>query len=212
MSLLKTDTVLILSRTKINYTHDCIGGISLNSFKNLRLMNSGNKPILNTDPFEIGEIWDIKYFPSQYIIPPHVEDVIVEAHELTNNRIVFNELKDFLLEELGVPVWYGSINNLFDSVLKWTKGGMGYIEEENLPDQSVGFWIPTIPLYYLKQKGIWYSYNDKDESKYIRYVGYQEPIKKIHENTVLRVSLTRWLKSNLNNTTSRCYLQISGWY
>lgn len=207
-----TEKILILSRTKINSTYDCIGGISLNSFKNLRLVNPGNKPILNTDPYDIGEIWDIKYSPSQYIIPPHIEDVIVEECELTNNRILFNELNNFLLEELGVPVWYGTINNVFDSKLNWTNGGMGYIEKENLPNQSVGFWIPTIPLYYITQKGIWYYYNDDDRMRYIKYVGYQEPIKKIQKNTVVRVSLTRWLNLSSNKTTSRCYLQISGWY
>jgi len=175
-------------------------------------MSTGNKPLLNTNPFQIGEIWNVKYSFFQPIIPPHVEDVIVEEYEFSNNRIVISELNNFLLEELGVPLWHGSIKNVFNSKLNWTKGGIGYIVNGNLPTQSVGFWIPNVPLSYTMQKSVWYYMQEKGGMKYIKYAGYQKPIKKISQNTVLRISLTRWLNSDSKNIAPRCYIQLSGWY
>lgn len=204
------EQVLIISKTKVNREQDCIGAISLDTNRYLRLFLENEKPIPNSFLFEIGQIWNMTFKSRSLLLPPHNEDVIICDYNFTKKHI--NNLYDFLTKELNIPIWKGSIDKIFDSQLKWTNGGIGYITEESLPTQSVGFWIPDTKLSITKNKHIWYYLADKNQNKFIRYAGYQAPVKILSNNNLLRLSLTRWLKTSIEKNKYCCYLQLSGWY
>ena len=63
--------------------------------------------------------------------------------------------------------------------------------------------------YYLVEHS--YKLGDKTYAGMlpIPFVGFDSPVKQISPETLIRVSLARWLSSPDGD---RCYLQISGWY
>ena len=202
--------VIIVSKTHMT-TAACVGAIST-SGKYLRLLNDGgyNQPI-DTE-FEVRQVWDIEFETRQDIRTPHVEDVIITSKELKGT------LKDELtmlniVERFKVPVWRGSPDVLFDGILHWTDSGSGYVSEEGeVPNHSVGFWIPdrnlTKKIFYEKVR---YNYPKTNGWRSFPFVGFENVIETIPANTLVRVSLARWWDTK-GTTENRCSLQLSGWY
>lgn len=202
--------VIIVSKTHMT-TAACVGAISTNG-KYLRLLNDGgyNQPI-DTE-FEVRQVWDIEFETRQDIRAPHVEDVIITSKNLKGT------LKDELtmlniVERFKAPVWSGSPDVLFDGILQWTDSGSGYVSEEGeVPNHSVGFWIPdrnlTKRIFYEKVR---YNYPKTNGWRSLPYVGFENAIETIPANTLVRVSLARWWDTN-GTTENRCSLQLSGWY
>lgn len=201
---------IIVSKTHMT-TAACVGAIST-SGNYLRLLNDGayNQPI--ETEFEVRQVWDIEFETRQDIRAPHVEDVIITSKELKGT------LKDELtmlniVERFKIPVWKGSPDVLFDGILQWTDSGSGYISEEGeIPNHSVGFWIPdrnlTKRIFYEKVR---YNYPKTNGWRSLPYVGFENAIETIPANTLVRVSLARWWDTN-GTTENRCSLQLSGWY
>ncbi|MDM1370281.1 CFI-box-CTERM domain-containing protein [Myroides marinus] len=194
--------VLILSKTKYGQSQYCIGGITLIDFKFIRLLNSGGyyQPI-DTE-LNIGDIWDITFSPSTNIKAPHNEDVIVNSKTFVKH---IYDLKTYI-KSIGIKIWKGSVYNIFDGHLKWTGSGSGYLSENqlNLPDNSVGFWIPDEDLIY--DNGYYYIGNKK-----LNYKGATNPKPTIPKDSLVRLSLAKWWCPD-GFYESRCYLQLSGVY
>lgn len=194
--------VLIVSKTKLGENF-CMGGIELHTNKFIRLFDLyGRYQPLNT-PFKVGQVWDICYTEAPATKPPHVEDVrISKSTYITtidpNNYIITN-----------CKIWQGDPTILYDSKLKW-ENGSGYLNDpNNLPQNSVGFWQSDKDLVL---KDGYYNYNSVfKKNKRIRYKGADNPIPVIKANALIRVSLAKWWLKD-QNTESRCYLQLSGWY
>ena len=112
-----------------------------------------------------------------------------------------------------MPVWIGSINNIFEGKLLWSNTGAGYlsINNQNLPTHSVGFWISDKPLKYENDHYFYPAINGTSLRK-MKYKGIPEAILEIPANTLLRVSLAKWWKPNDSLIEKRCYLQLSGWF
>lgn len=195
--------VLIVAKTKWG-EYFCIGAIDIVTKRFLRLLNVGGGYQPNNTPLKIGQIWEIEYtnLPGR---PPHTEDVIV--HSKMFSREVDN-LKDYIL--LNFPIWNGDPNKLFNSKLIW-KNGSGFLNNPNdLPTNSVGFWICDKDLTLT---GEYYTYNTTFSlyNRKLKYKGIQTKIDIIPSGTLIRVSLAKWWKMD-NTTEERCYLQLSGWY
>src|SRR5690625_2500749 len=194
--------VLILSKTKYGQSQYCIGGITLTNFKFIRLLNPGGfyQPI-DTD-LNIGDVWDISYSPSANTKPPHNEDVIVNSKRFIKH---IYDLKTYI-KSIGVKIWRGSVYNVFDGNLKWTGSGSGYLSENqsNLPNNSVGFWIPDEDLTY--NNGYYHIAGKK-----INYKGATNAKPIIPKGSLVRLSLAKWWCPD-DFYESRCYLQLSGVY
>ncbi|MBU2996352.1 hypothetical protein KO500_07895 [Cellulophaga baltica] len=209
--------VLITSKTKYGSKHVCVGGLVLENNSYIRLLNRGGArnpkgwyQFSDTD-LNIGDVWDIDFKASPYIQKPHVEDVFIEVNKKI--RIV-PDLADFI-NRCGVKIYEGHIENLFEGKLKWQKNDKGYISEneQELPNSSVGFWKSDTDLIL---EGDRYFYNHKllgviPKQKSLKYVGMENPPKIIPKETLIRISLAKWLKVN-EDIEERCYLQLSGWY
>jgi hypothetical protein len=121
-------------------------------------------------------------------------------------------IRDYIIQNCNI--WTGNPTNLFDSKLRWDNGS-GYLCDSNdLPNNSVGFWIchKDLTLYNSNNKN-YYSYKSRIpyNNKRLPYKGIDEPIQTIISGTIIRVSLAKWWQKP-NTNESRCYLQLSGWY
>lgn len=203
--------VLIVSKTNMRKAV-CVGAVTQNG-QYLRLLDNfaDNQP-LNT-PFNIGQIWDIKFQNRIDIIAPHIEDVLVTSQKYIKQVNISNIYS--ILQKLNIQIWHGNPTNLFNNCLHWhTWQGdthqvlKGYINQECIPQNSVGFWLPDKDLYLKDGR---YKYYNDNKIFSIKYVGVAEAIEKISRNTLCRVSLARWWDIN-GQTEDRCYLQLSGIY
>lgn len=201
--------VLILSKTHMNNGKCCIGGMT-GTGKYVRLLTStGENQPENTD-LKPRQVWEIQFTDRPNMTPPHVEDVLVQSRKIKGN------LKDELtilefIKQRKIQIWRGSPDALFDGMLKWTNSGSGFINEEAIPEHSVGFWISDKALTKKEFNGIRYNYPNTNGWRSLKFVGFETPVDRIPAGTLLRVSLARWWQQD-ENTEERCYLQLSGWY
>lgn len=205
-------TILILSKTQMRNNRVCVGGISLDGRRYVRLLDKdGNNQSENTD-FKPRQAWNIEYLEKDDNRPPHVEDIIVinkSSKGVLKQEIT---LKDFL-QKRNIPIWYGSPDNLFDGLIQFTGGGSGYIDRiGGIPNHSVGFWVSNKDLRRNDyQDNIRYQYPAVNGWRTIKFKGFDEPINLIPAGTLLRVSLARWHKFE-DTEEPKCWLQLSGWY
>jgi len=189
----------------------CVGGLVIENNRYVRLLNPGNYNQPRDTNFSVGEIWNIDFEDRNNVIPPHIEDVIILNKKFFCNLDV-DYVGDFLTRKNLID-WNGHIDNLFEGKIKWTNRGSGYINKENVPKQSVGFWISDKELTKKEIfNNIRYNYTNSNGWRSLKFVGIGSPIDIIPVGTILRVSLARWWKQEGNTEEERCYLQLSGWY
>jgi len=199
--------VLIVAKTHMA-SGVCIGGLTHDENKNVRLIPSGHRNHPADTPYDIGQVWDLDFHPSPEVTPPHVEDVIV-----TKERYIAQvpNLLEILTER--VKPWQGNPEQLFDGFLTFAESGKGYISQlKGIPKVSTGFWLPSRPLDKIASfDKTNYFYNSRFGRFSMPYVGFALPIDQIPAGTLIRVSLARWWPPPGTNE-KRCYLQLSGWY
>jgi|SRR5699024_6903516 len=199
--------VIIVSKTHMTKAA-CVGGVLANGRLVRLLRSNGNNPDSDTE-LKVGDVYRISFSERREIRPPHVEDILINSMEYKFSFSTIEKMVEYLTDKLKINIWRGSPEALFDRKLQWTNGGSGYIPESGeIPDNSVGFWIPDKDL-------IRNDYNEKVRYRYpirrnIPFVGFQNPVNKIPAGTLVRVSLARWWSKNEDE--QRCYLQLSGWY
>lgn len=205
--------VLIVAKTHMSH-NSCIGGV-LPDGTLVRLLdsNENNQPINST--YEVGQVYSIDYVKRENIIPPHNEDILVLRSVLKRSfpKPTLDKLAPYLVNKLHIHLWYGSPDNLFDSLLEWTSNGSGYISANHgLPKHSVGFWISDKDLDLVEINNTTkYEYQNSKGKRLITFKGFQNTVPRIPAGTLLRVSLARWW-AKPNETEKKCYLQLSGWY
>lgn len=200
--------VLIVSKTRMSNA-TCVGALTSDSYQNIRLLQPGGKNLPAINEYEVGSVWDIQFHRRSDVIPPHMEDVIVQQSEYLGR---VHNIKETLLEK--VKVWKGSYKELFDGSVRFTQNGSGYIcERIGTPSQSVGFWMPNKSLKRFTD-GDKVQYQVSGENIKITYVGCAESLDVLPAGSLLRVSLARWWKPDSADAKMevRCYLQLSGWY
>lgn len=205
--------VLIVSKTKMQHGI-CIGGVTENGDFVRLLDNNGYHPNNDTD-YEIKQVWEITTKRPNNPRPlPHSEDVCVISREFKDTLKPEISVLDFL-NQRKVHIYRGSIIDLFESKLKFTSYGTCFINNENLPKNSVCFWIADRDITRNDYNGkIRYNYNDGSRrwGYNISYVGLPNPINMIPKGTLIRMSLAHWWSPSDSDDEERCYLQLSGWY
>lgn len=202
--------ILITSKTHKGNAA-CVGGLILNSNRFVRLLNPGNWDQYPNTDLNIGNIWDIEFVDRQDTEPPHIEDVIIQ------NRTYLRDIDDIstFIKNSGVTIYNGAPTQIFDGLLRWTSSGSGYIgNKNNLPDNSVGFWISDQDLLLDKDNKHFNSPapNHLESPKRFPYVGFEQMVELIPRGTLMRISLARWWRPVDSDMPERCYLQLSGWY
>lgn len=197
------EKILVVSNTRMRQ-NSCVGGFVLTTGRPVRLMCEDGAYQGIEHPFEIGSIYDIDFNEPKEREAPHNENILVSKQDLLE-IIDDNDITDYLVNKIGVNVWNGDPNALFDGKLNWTGSGRGYINDKDALSYSTGFWLSDKEL---KISGLYYRYPNGYNFKYI---GYEDSVKIIPAGTLIRVSLARWWDTN-GLTEDRCYLQLSGWY
>jgi len=204
------EKILITSKTRKGKAA-CVGGLIISNNRFVRLLNPGNWDQYADTDFDIGDIWEISFTDRQNIEPPHIEDIIIHSKSYIGK---IDNFTNFILNS-GIKIFRGIPNNIFNGLLGWTSLGSGYIENKNnLPNNSVGFWISDKDLR-LDDDGKHYIYPSSSIFSRIKrfpYVGFEPKIQIIPKGTLMRISLARWWKPEESEMNERCYLQLSGWY
>ena len=208
------ERVLIVARTRMS-NDACVGGLALDSNRNVRLLRPGGLHQPENTSFDVGQVWELDFHQPSRITPPHVEDVIVTKEHYIGKQ---PDLRNFLMQR--VQTWQGGPDKLFDGLLV-LESASGYIcRRKGIPNCSVGYWLPdnSLTMTYKNNKPSYQMEyrNEESRSHYrrafsIKYVGFSDPIYRIPVGSLVRVSLARWwVQSEADE--ERCYLQLSGWY
>lgn len=201
--------VVIVAKTRMG-RGACIGGITFDS-RLVRLIPADKE--FNeqfNQKYEIGDVWDVSHSEDKFIVPPHVENIIV--HKKTKLPPI-NDLTAFI--EHHMPLLCGGVELLFGGLAQATSFGAQYIAERTgIPSYSTFFWRPDKPLDCCDDaKRIRYRYPLENGVRTLTFVGYQEPIDVIPAGSLIRVSLAHWWQpSDKPDYESRCYVQLSGWF
>ncbi len=204
------ETILILSKTKMNNNRVCVGGLALNG-RYVRLLDEyGNNQPENTD-LEPKQAWEMEFTERPNNEPPHVEDVVVINRKRIGSLDHNTTIKAFI-ERKNIPIWRGTPDELFDRLIQWTQSGSGYINKNGgVPNHSVGFWISDRDLKRNDYQGVRYQYPSSNGWRSFKFKGLEIPVEVIPAGTLLRVSLARWIAFN-EGEEPKCWLQLSGWY
>jgi hypothetical protein len=200
--------ILIVAKTHMKDAA-CVGGIIYETGQGVRLLTkNGNNQPANT-PFEVGQIWELDLTPHDDPELPHTEDVFVYKQQYHAEQ---KNIGALLLRR--VYVWRGSWRQIFDSLIRLTHNGSGYISQlYGIPSHSTGFWLPAEPLYRTEENNkIRYLYREQGFTLNLPYTGFAPAHEaSIAAGTLVRLSLARWWQP-APDAEARCYLQLSGWY
>ncbi len=201
--------VVIVAKTRMG-GGACIGAITFTG-QSIRLIaaDAETNDHFNQE-YEIGDVWDVEYVADPAIEPPHVENIIVRKKTKLPS---IDNVVEFI--EKQMPPVCGSVELLYDGVVKATKAGAQYIAARTgIPPYSTMFWRPDKPLKLCDDaKRIRYQYPTIDGGRTITFVGFQEPLLEIPADTLLRISLAHWWRPiEKPDGELRCYVQLSGWY
>jgi hypothetical protein len=92
--------VLIVAKTHMQ-RHACVGGISLDPDRSLRLMQAHCSPQPGDTRYEVGDLWQLECDTPGEIRPPHFEDVHVLKARKIGEEV---QMKRFLLERISPGV------------------------------------------------------------------------------------------------------------
>lgn len=199
--------IVVLARTRMYGSKVCIGGMS-DAGDNFRLMTAECDYHNKDCPYQVGQIWEMTVRPCEKLEPPHLEDVAVVRAELIGNEDV---VRAFVVARVGP--WKGGIETIFDSKIRFTGSGSGYVSHAGgLPSASTGFWIPNKNLQFTNNPRP--AYSPTGDGRYLSYVGTTEPIQVIPMDALVRVSLAKWWRPPGADSSLelRCYAQLSGWF
>ena len=205
--------VLIVSKTKMQHGI-CVGGVTLDGEFVRLLDENGHHPNEDTR-YEIRQLWDTVFKQPYNPRPlPHSEDVCVISKRLKGTLKEGMTMMEFLNSK-NIPVYRGGISNLFEAKLQFTPQGSGFINKDNIPKNSVCFWVTDRNIGRNDYKGkVRYNYNNGSRrwGYNISYVGLLDPVEIIPKGTLIRMSLAHWWQRPGEDDEERCYLQLSGWY
>ena len=201
--------VLIVAKTRQG-THACIGGITFEG-QSVRLVaaDAAVNEHAGMD-YAVGEVWEVDIRPTENLVPPHVENVVVWS-----KRRLGTAADPISSIEQRMPPVSGGIEALFSGLaLAWSSGALYITERGGVPPYSTMFWRPDQALQRSDDgKRIRYRYAAAGGGRTLVFVGFQEPIETIPAGTLLRVSLAHWWRpAEDEDGELRCYVQLSGWF
>lgn len=209
------ERVLIVAKTRMGSAAACVGGLTRDTNKSIRLLRpSGSNQPINTN-FDVGQVWELDFHQPSEITPPHVEDVIVTRERYIGLQ---SNLRTVLMQR--VQPWQGGPKELFDGLLVFDNKSSYISRARGIPKCSTGYWLPDDQLtlsyrdnkpYYQIKHVIAVGNSHYGVTLWISYVGFADPIQQIPAGALVRVSLARWWTSS-GASEERCYLQLSGWY
>jgi len=186
----------------------CVGAHDLADFKSLRLYRHDGTYLTASNDVSVGQIWELTYHPKSDVVPPHVEDVIVERDGAS---WVGREQDLAALIRQRDTIWQTPAQ-LFEGRLRFTGAGSAYVPAEGpLPSRSTGYWLLDTPLTRQEYDGKTRYVRDAASGlRRISYVGTAATRASIAAGTLTRLSLSRRFAPTAAH--DGYWLQLSGWY
>ncbi|HVL25366.1 MAG TPA: hypothetical protein VM450_14850 [Thermomicrobiales bacterium] len=215
--------VLIIARTRMRHGKICVGAVDRETSHFLRLLNGAGYSFLDAAPFQVGEIWDVRYVNRPPVTPPHVEDVrVLEMRRVTSH----NDPGRWLRENARrIRLWRGSPRTMYDGTLTFPQRAhamsnphAAYVERgRRLPSCSLGLWETDRLLVRRQERydGVARVRYDgvethaDDVSISLSHKGFgREPII-IPPGSIVSLSLARWwAPDDGRRQPERCYVQL----
>ncbi len=210
--------VLIVGKTHMGKKL-CLGGISVNDCRSLRILPISGDGHEKSAPFDVGDVneFDLEDIPHEQITAPHTENVRLKRWTRRHGKATISEQKEFILRRMGAP--FVEPEQLFDGCLETSHNQRAFIPlDGTIPRFSTGFWRFRRDLHcnrdpYKKRKFRYLcctddsscEFDDEDLLLDIPYVGVGRPEFVIPAGTILRFSLSREFRGGF-------WLQLSGWF
>src|SRR5258708_18182970 len=135
------ERVLVVAKTHMGPDRACVGGLSLRTYKNVRLLLPGSHSHVADTPFEVGQVWNLELRKAPHPMPPHMEDSIITGQDYVHS---LPSLRSALLQH--IEPWKGGLSEIFDGYLQGD-GHKAFISRKGgVPECSTGYWLTTIPL------------------------------------------------------------------
>ncbi len=201
--------VLIVAKTRQG-GGACIGGITFEG-RSVRLIaaDAAFNEHVGLE-YTVGEVWEVEGTAPQEIIPPHVENIVVQSKRRLGPM---SNPERFI--ERHMPPRSGGPEQLYEGLAQAGAGGALYIAElGGVPPYSTMFWRPDQPLMRVQDsKRLRYRYPTPDGGRTLVFVGFQEPIEVIPAGALVRVSLAHWWRpDDRPDDELRCHVQLSGYF
>lgn len=199
--------VLIVARTRRG-AGACIGAISFDG-QSLRLVAPSGADDRWGLEFDVGGVWEIDGIPPEYLLPPHVENLVVAYRRRLASM---SDAIPFI--ERHMPPSCGGPELLFESALVRLPSSALCVEQARVPSCSTTFWRPDRPLVRnCDGKRIHYRYTLAGSISSLAYVGFQDSVAEIPAGSLVRVSIAHWWQPpDKPDVSLRCYVQLSGWF
>ena len=202
MRTVHTLRVLIVAKTHMQ-RYACIGGMSLDPDRSLRLMQANGSPQPGDTPYEIGDIWQIECEAPAEIRPPHVEDVnVLRAYKIGEERGAALPAGAYL------PL-RGALTHTFEELVPSPTTGRLHHDIMGVPGMSPGSGGRQ-PLQKVVDKKC--TTVPRDRGRAAPILGYAPAADLIPANTLVRLSLAACVSRRRHRRGSAGYLQLSGWY
>ncbi len=200
-------TILIVSKTQM-HKGICVGGIIEQTCELIRIHNERGGNLSDDAPYEIGDRWIMNIENAWNVRPkPHIEDKQTSPIQKVNNVGISGIVKFIKTHNWGQKLTIGCLEDTFEGCMV-THSNKNFINREKIPSFSTQFWIADSDLIYTEQFGKHYY---KYKQTRLKFVGFQEIVKRIPAGTIIRLSLANWWDGD-GSGEDRCYLQLSGWY
>jgi ATP-dependent DNA helicase RecQ len=202
--------VLIVAKTRQG-GGACIGGITFEG-RSVRLIaaDAGFNEHVGLE-YTVGEVWEVEGAAPQEIIPPHVENIVVQSKRRMGPM---SNPERFI--ERHMPPRVGGPEVLYEGLAQAAPGGALAIiaQRSGVPPYSTMFWRPDQPLTRTEDsKRLRYRYPTPDGGRTLTFVGFQEPVEVIPAGALVRVSLAHWWRpDDRPDDELRCHVQLSGYY
>lgn len=198
---------VILAKTRMG-SNVCVGAATADG-QLLRLIDAESPKYHSWRSFDarVGQIVALRGHKARDIVPPHVEDYLVQSWR--NTGLVLRDTASWIRKRCRV--WKGGRNAIFDGRIRFRPSGSGCVPrvQRYLPRSSVGFWELPDDLSRTDEARykLWGS-----EPLSVKYVGCAPPKDVIPKGTLVRLSLSRWWSPPSGDEPEACWLQLSGWY
>ncbi|HSN74974.1 MAG TPA: hypothetical protein VL334_07770, partial [Anaerolineae bacterium] len=133
--------VLIVAKTR-HGGGACIGGITFEG-QSVRLIAADAATNDHAGlEYSVGEVWEVEAAAAQQVIPPHVENIVVQSKRLMGPM---SSPERFIARHM--PPRVGGPEQLYEGLAQMAPGGTLYIAQRcGVPSHSTLFWQPDQPL------------------------------------------------------------------
>lgn len=201
--------VLIVAKTRQG-SGACIGGITFEG-RSVRLIaaDAAFNEHVGLE-YTVGEVWEVEGTAPHEIIPPHVENIVVQSKRRLGPM---SNPERFIERHMRPRV--GGPEVLYEGLAQAAPGGaLAIAERSGVPPYSTMFWRPDQPLTRTQEsKRLRYRYPTPDGGRTLTFVGFQEPVEVIPAGALVRVSLAHWWRpDDRPDDELRCHVQLSGYF